>query len=662
MILLLLALALPLAGGLLAFVLSRRPLAATVAGVVGTAGGGLLGLAFAVTALAGKTYAPVRVRWDVPYGEFHLAVDPLSAFFLAVIFGLSALSAVYGGPYLLTYRDRKRLGAPWFFFGLLVSSMALLVTARNGMLFLIVWEVMAIASFFLVTFEHERAEVRSAGWTYLIAAHLGTACLLVMFALLGKEAGSLDFDAFAGLSLVPGTASAVFLLALAGFGAKAGFVPFHVWLPQAHPAAPSHVSALMSGVMIKTGIYGILRVLTFLGPPPLWWALALMAIGASSGILGVLFAIAQQDLKRLLAYSSVENIGVIALGMGVGLWGQSQGQPVVALLGFAGATLHVVNHAAFKGLLFLSAGSVLHATGQRDMERLGGVLKSMPLTGVAFLVGVVAIIGLPPLNGFLSEYLIFRGSLAGAAASGSTGVVGLMVVAGALALIGGLALACFAKAFGTVFLGAPRSEAAHHAHEGGPGFWLPMFALAGVCLAIGLLPFWGVRIALPAAAQLTGMPLADAVAQVAPVSGPLGKVAIASGVLVAVAGGLALFRWMLLRRRTVTSAVTWDCGYEAPSPRMQYTASSFAQPLTVAFSNVLQQQQRLRKPKGYFPGEASFRSETPDVFEHRVYRPVLNLVELGSLRLRWLQQGRVQLYLLYIFITLVALLVWRLGA
>jgi hydrogenase-4 component B len=411
MTLLLLALAIIVAGGAAALLLSRNPRVAYALGSLSAVAGCVLGLVSAFRVLTGDSIPSHRWPWRVPYGEFHLAVDHLSAFFLVVIFGLGLLAAICGGPYLKYYAKRKSLGPPWIFFNLLLVSMALVTVAQNGILFLVVWEVMALASYFLVNFDHEKAEARSAGWTYLIATHLGAACLMAMFALLAREAGSMDFADFSTLGVLgTASASAIFLLALAGFGSKAGFMPFHVWLPEAHPAAPSHVSAIMSGVMIKMGIYGILRTFTFLDAPPTWWGIVLICVGLSSGILGILFALAQNDLKRLLAHCSVENVGIITLRMGVGLWGISHGQEGITVLGFGGALFHVLNHAIFKSLLFFGAGSVIHATGQRDIDRLGGLLKSMPFTGAAFLIGAAAISGLPPLNGFISELLVFLGA------------------------------------------------------------------------------------------------------------------------------------------------------------------------------------------------------------------------------------------------------------
>src|SRR5437763_1508918 len=289
--------------------------------------------------LLGQPVRSLRVAWDVPYGAFFVQIDPLSAFFLLPIFGLSALAAVYGAEYMRAYRDEESAGSSWFFFDLLLASMAMVVVARNAVLFLVAWEVMALTSFFLVTFQDEEESVRSAGWTYRVASHLGTACLLALFILLGRCTGSLDFARFTAASGV----GLLFILAMVGFGSKAGFMPFHVWLPEAHPAAPSHVSAVMSGVMIKTGIYGLVRALTFLGPLPAWAGWLLIGVGVTSGVLGVLFALAQHDLKRLLAYSSVENMAIIALGRGLGLIGLRVGSTSLAVLGSAGGLLHVFN-------------------------------------------------------------------------------------------------------------------------------------------------------------------------------------------------------------------------------------------------------------------------------------------------------------------------------
>jgi formate hydrogenlyase subunit 3/multisubunit Na+/H+ antiporter MnhD subunit len=533
----------------------------------------------------------------------------------------------------------------------------MLVCARNGVLFLLAWEVMSLASFFLVTMENQEDSVRSAGWTYLVATHLGTAFLLVMFFLLGGRGGSMDFNQFVAGD-APGV---VFLLALVGFGTKAGFVPMHVWLPEAHPAAPSHVSAVMSGVMIKTGIYGLVRTLTFLGPPAEWWGWAMVGVGVTSGVLGVLLALAQHDLKRLLAYHSVENIGIIAIGLGLGTVGLARGNDALAVLGFAGGLLHVVNHATFKGLLFLGAGAVAQATGTREIDRLGGLIKKMPVTAGTFLVGSAAIAALPPLNGFVSEFLIYLGSYQAAAATAKPSVVPALAAIGGLALIGGLAAACFAKAFGIVFLGEPRSEQAKAAREVAPAMRAAMIVLAGCCVAIGLLsPLLNARLG-PAVASATGMDAGVVSTHLAAASGTLAYVTAGACVFLGLLLGLIFLRRRLLAGRTVGETGTWDCGYVNPTARMQYTASSFAQPLVGIFRAFLRTHRKYRPPVGLFPAESSLETHTPDIFAEGFFRRAFLAVQWGANRLKWLQHGRLQLYVLYVVLTLLVLLAWKLG-
>jgi formate hydrogenlyase subunit 3/multisubunit Na+/H+ antiporter MnhD subunit len=527
-------------------------------------------------------------------------------------------------------------------------------------LFLVAWELMALALFFLVTFEDEQESVRQAGWVYLVATHLGAAFLLAFFLILARETGTMDFAGWVGTGLrSPELAGLLFLLALIGFGSKAGFVPLHVWLPEAHPAAPSHVSALMSGVMIKTGIYGLLRALTFLGSPPVWWGWVLVGVGLGSGILGVLFALVQRDLKRLLAYSSVENVGLITLGLGLGLLGDSLDSPVLMVLGFGGALLHVLNHALFKSLLFMGAGSVLHATGTRDLEHLGGLLKKMPWTGAVFLVGAAAICGLPPFNGFASELLLYLGAFRAGESTLQATIPGWLGIGG-LALIGGLAVACFTRAVGIVFLGEPRTDRAAHAHECGPRMRWPMGVLAAACLAVGLGAPVLLRGVVPAVSALTGSSADQVVEPLTQAGGWLLPVTIAASTLVLLALGLAALRRRLLAGREVGHSGTWDCGYARPTARMQYTASSFAQPLTSLFAPLLRTREQVRPPQGMFPGESSYASHTGDVCREGLYAPLFRAVQSGLGRLRWLQQGTVQLYILYLALALLALLIWKL--
>ncbi len=561
-----------LAGGSLSLCLARSHRWSRRIGAGGAMLGSLLGLISALDGLSAASGWELHLPWSLPGASLRLGIDPLSAFFLIPLFLLSGLAALYGQEYLERQDSHSGQGPAWFHYNFLTASMALVFTAGNALLFLVAWEVMALSSFFLVTLDHAEERVRQAGWIYLLATHLGTAFLLIFFLLLGRQAGSFDFRDFSGAATGGATLSGVlFLLAVVGFGSKAGIAPFHVWLPEAHPAAPSHVSALMSGVMIKTGVYGLLRALIFLGPPPAWWGWCLVGIGIGSGVIGALSALAQRDLKRLLAYSSVENIGIIWLGLGLGLLGRQAGLPALAIAGFAGALLHVLNHAVFKGLLFLGAGTVLSIAGHRSLEALGGLYRRMPWTGLSFLVGAVAIAGLPPLNGFVSEFLIYRAGLQGALSPAGAVHVPSLVAIGSLALIGGLAAALFAKAFGIIFLGEPRDNRLAAAADPGLRMRLPLQLLALACLGLGLFsPYLLGRLG-PVLTVLTGLdpeavrgPLTAAVTPLLYVS------AVAAAVLV-LALGLYRLNRALLAHRAVGRTVTWDCGYAAPSARMQYT-------------------------------------------------------------------------------------------
>jgi len=662
---------------LLALIVRRHDRLAMLAGSAGAIVGGLLGLGPAMVAALGYPVAPFAMGWPLPGAAIHLEFDALSGLFLLPTLLLSVLAALYGAEYLRSYQGSGRLGPAWCCFNVLVLSMALVLTARNAVLFLVAWETMALVSFGLVVLDHERPESREAGWLYMVATHLGTAFLLVMFAIMGERAGSYDFGAIQALGHQAGTvvgvpvlghahgaalpASLLFILALVGFGAKAGIMPLHVWLPEAHPAAPSHVSALMSGVMIKTGVYGLLRTLTLLDGAQAWWGWLLVAIGVASGIMGVLYALAQHDIKRLLAYHSVENIGIITLGLGLGVLGLAHGADRLATLGFAGALLHVINHALFKGLLFLGAGSVAHASGTRDLEHLGGLLRRMPWTGGTFLVGAAAISGLPPLNGFISEMLIYLGAFGSLAEPGPVGmsVAALATLAG-LALIGGLALACFAKAFGIVFLGEPRSEHAAHAHESGWPMRLPMVVLAVFCALIGLLPLQVVPRLAPAVTVASGLH-ADAVAgALGGTLGTLRGVTLIAGLAMLLTALLAGLRRGLLSGRQVGTSPTWDCGYLRPTPRMQYTASGFAQPFTRFFRGFLCTRLEVLRPAGLFPAQARLATATPDPFQERLFGPLFRASAQTLSHLRGLQHGRIQTYLCYIVLALLVLILWKL--
>jgi len=605
------------------------------------------GLVPAVRVLVGGPAVGVSWEMGAPGGTWAFGIDSLSAVFLVVVLGVGLANVLYGIAYLAPERAHRPVGSAHLLTGLFLAAMALVVTAQAIMPFLVAWELMALTAYLLVVFEDEQADVRRAGLVYLAATHIGTLALVAMFALWGTRAGGFTFDAFARASL-PASGAAVLSLALVGFGLKAGLVPLHFWLPGAHASAPSHVSGLMSGVMIKTGIYGLLRVISLVGAVPAWWGWTVLTLGILSGVLGVLWALAQHDLKRLLAYHSIENIGIILLGMGAGALGVAYQAPAVAVLGFAGAVLHTVNHALFKSLLFLGAGAVFRATGTRAIDQLGGLARRMPWTWVAFLVGSVAIIGLPPLNGFVSEWLVYQGLLRGGLAVGPVRVAVLGVAA--LALIGGLALACFAKVGGVVFLGEPRSAAAEQGREQTAGYLLPMAALALACAVIGFLPSVAVQPVLAVAGSIAGASLET----LQPTLGPVVRAAwgislVSGGVVLLLIVGWA-WRRALERRRPPARSETWACGYVGSTPRMQYTAASFAAPLLQAFGRAAGVRTE-RTP-------AAFHTHPVDLVLEGVVLPAWRQVWRVAEAIRPVQQGRLHTYLLYIIGVLLALLLY----
>lgn len=515
-------------------------------------------------------------------------------------------------------------------------TMVAVLLAANGLQFLIAWELFAICGFFLITLEKRRKEVRATGWLYLAASHTGTMVLFAFFAALAARTGSWELGPMRDQ---PALAS-LYWLALAGFAVKAGVFPLHVWLPSAHANAPSHVSAIFSGVAIKMGVYGVVRFGGWL-PAPAGAGWVMIGLGATGALLGIAFALGQNDLKRLLAYSSVENIGVIMIGLGAALLGASQSSAPWGRLALAGALLHVWNHGMFKSLLFLGAGSVLHATGTREMSRLGGLWRTMPWTAGLFAIGAMAVSALPPLNGFVSEWLIYLGLFDAAIGRGPLAWA-TMLTAVMLAMAGALALATFVKAVAMVFLGAPRTRIVQPLHEAGTWMLAPMFALASACVVLGLAS----AAAWPALARATGIwhPPWNGMESGAPL-GALGAVQAALLVFLA---GAAFFLWRWAHARGARRAPTWDCGFAAPSARMQYTSGSFAGIATRWFSPVLRPERSLRRPRGFFPNSALCVERVPETVLEAICAP-LGLATLRTAHLaRRFQHGRLQYYIAYV--------------
>ncbi len=664
--LLLLTLACWLVGAVGAVVTWQRPRVSRLIGHGFAALGAGAALVFAIAGLAGGTFH-LTIPELLPVGGLALGMDSTSAFFVLVIAVGALPASLYAIGYTREYEGKYSLAGLGWQLNVLLAAMLLVTLARNVLTFLFFWELMSLASYFLVMTESEREDTQRAGWVYLVMTHAGFAALFIGMLLLANAMGSMNFDEWGALAgKLDGTLrDVIFVLLALGYGAKAGIIPLHVWLPRAHPAAPSHISALMSGVMIKLGVYGLVRVaFDWLGVGPAWWGGAILIIAAASAVLGVLYALIDADLKRLLAYSSVENIGIILLGVGAAMLFQTFQLSALAALALVAALYHTLNHTAFKSLLFMGAGALLHATHTRNMEGMGGLIKGMPQTAAMFLVGATAIAALPPFNGFVSEWLTFQALLLSFEIPAQGVNLIFAVAVATLALTGGLAAACFVKAFGIQFLALPRSQAAAQAHEVDAMLRVPMAVLALACLALGVAPFLILPALNTVAFSLTGVPanlhfdwnvlLAnDAFASVSPL-----WLAVALGaLLVAIPLGLRLARANTRRRYYET----WGCGRAVQTARFEYTGTAFANPFKRVFAGLYRPLKELdiefHPESRFFVRTIAYRNETRSIFEDVLYTPLARAVQTFARAARVVQSGNVHSYLLYILIALVILLV-----
>ncbi len=656
-------------GGVLAALMDGKSKAGRSAVALGAVLGAGAGMALGASVIISGAPFSLFLPDLLPIaGGFVLQLDSLGAFFLILIGLVTIPAAIYGVGYTSAYESThvslRFLGV---MFNLFLLSMSLVTMAGNVLTFLLMWEGMSLTSYFLVITESSEESTLRAGSWYAAMTHAGLALLLATFVLLMNGGSGLFADLRANSAALPSAIrDVIFLLAFFGFGSKAGIIPLHVWLPKAHPAAPSHVSALMSGVMIKLGVYGLLRVvLDLLGGGPAWWGGLVLGFGVVSALLGVLYALMEHDLKRLLAYHSVENIGIILIGIGTGLIFHSYGLMTLAGLSLIGGLYHTLNHAAFKGQLFLGAGSVLHATHTRNMEEMGGLIKVMPWTALFFLIGSVAISALPPLNGFVSEWMVFQSLLAGFNIPKPELAVLMPVAVGMLALTSGLAAACFVKAFGISFLAIPRSAEAKNAHESPLSMRVGMAILAVACIGLGLAP----TVVVPFLGQVIGglghLPQTipgltfNLSLQTPDGSGQISPALAAVGLLVILGLSPIAFRIFGVNRR-LRRGETWGCGLTGQTPRMEYTATAFAEPLRRVFAELYRPTKELsidfHPDSKYFVESIEYKSEITPLFDRWFYDPLLKSIRFISGQIQRVQGGSLHLYLVYLAGILILLL------
>ena len=642
--------------------LSKRPEAALRLSFVFLGLSGICASLSGATALLGGVATHTTLPLGLPWLHVILKIDPLSGLFLFIVGFITLVVSCYGPSYSKEYLGGKNpTSILTIFTGLFVAGMYLVLLASDAFSFMVSWELMSVASYFLVAYQHHKPENRSAAFIYLLMAVVGGAFLLLAFGVLAGFGKSFSFFGMGLAGLSPTWASIAFVLAFIGFGLKAGIVPLHVWLPQAHPVAPSHISALMSGVMLKVAIYGFVRfVFDLLGTVHWQWGVLVLLVGAISSVLGVLYALMQHDLKRLLAYHSVENIGIIYIGLGLCMIFYSSGKVEVAALAMIAALYHCLNHALFKSLLFLGAGTVLQQTKQHDMERMGGLIKKMPVTAVCFLIGCISISALPPFNGFVSEWLTFQAALQGPIISSGIIRAIIPVAAALLALTGALATACFVKVYGVVFLGLPRTDEIEEARDPSFGMKAAQIMLALCCLIFGIFPGWTLQIINAIPSQLFGHGLAAIgdkewlwLTPIDPEVASYGPPAVLFGLLIS---WLLVFAFLHPPKRdnSIRIGPAWDCGFGPLSSRMQYTASSFAMPIRKVFALLWEIREEVQPAEG--GRKARYSLAVYDRFWLWLYVPIGKIIIKLAARASLIQGGNLRVYLCYSFFTLLFLL------
>ncbi|MDE1727856.1 MAG: hydrogenase 4 subunit B [Thaumarchaeota archaeon] len=634
--------------------------------------GSILTILFSIAVIMTKSLS-WGVPHIIPFFNLEIFVDGISAFFMLLIGIVSFAVSLYSVGYSKEYEIKKRISLFGFLFNIFILSMILVVGSNNGFFFLMFWELMSLTSFFLVIYDHDKEENVKSGMTYLVMTHFGTALIFVSFLLGYLQTGNFGFDFFrsSSSSFPHLIKDLIFVSSFIGFGTKAGIVPLHTWLPKAHPSAPSNVSALMSAVMIKMGIYGIIRtVFDFAGfvvsPDYAWWGVLMVIAGSASALIGILYAIVERDIKRALAFSSIENIGIILIGLGLSVIFASYNLHALSVLALVASMYHTINHAFFKGLLFMGAGSVAHATHTKDIEKLGGLVKQMPWTSMLFLIGAVSIAGLPPFNGFVSEWLGLQAILSSSQIPSTILQISIAFASLPFALTIGLAAATFVRLFSMIFLSKTRGTFLLHIREVPHNMIAGMAILASACILFGIVPFLGISL-LSTAFHLPSSPSSpyDAIAlknnamtSFANLSMPV--VAI---MLSAVALGILGFIRVVGGKTTKTIYGTWDCGFGKLNKRMEYTATSISQPIRVVFKSLFKPHNETHKEfsiptNSYLVKAIKFNSTTKNIFEENLYTPIISSTLFLLDKVRKIQTGKINSYLLYIMITIILLLIF----
>ncbi len=612
----------------------------------------------AFQALVGRDFELI-LQGSYISGPIRLQVDALSAWFMLIINFAFLTGGFYGLFYMGAYKNQpKNLSFHGILFVLLHASLVSLCVIQNSIVFLVAWEIMALSAFLSILFEHEKTATINAGINFLIQSHVSIIFLMIGFIWVASQTGSYDFSAIQNYSIANSDAISLmlYLFFFIGFAIKAGFVPFHTWLPYAHPAAPAHISGIMSGVLIKIGIFGILRMLLLIDMNYTTIGTFIFVISLVSGIYGVMLAILQHNLKKLLAYHSIENIGIIGIGIGLGCIGLGTNNPVLSSLGFAGALLHTLNHSLFKSLLFFTAGNVYQATHTLDIEKLGGLIKKMPQTAFLFLIAALAISGLPPFNGFISEFILYTGLFSSIHNAFITSLIGIVFTVTGLVLIGGLAMMCFTKAFGVVFLGNPRQTFQHEVKEVSLYQLLPLYFIAAALVFIGLFPKVFLDLLIKPVQLFTNLHQLPFISFQGNGIEALLSVSKASWVLILLVLFILGIRKLLLRKRMITVSSTWNCGYIAPTAKIQYTASSFVKTYSHLLSSFFLIFKKEKEVEGVFPSAAHLETHPYDKLEKWLIDYPTTNFKLFLGRFRFIQNGKLQFYILYGIVFIIAII------